>query len=251
MPTSTQKKSEKKKANLTFRRFEFKYHIPKQIADRIIPQMLNYMDYDPYVDEKEYYEVNSLYMDSHDFKSYHEKVDGIMNRKKLRVRSYTKGYDNESNMFAEIKRKSGEAILKDRIIIKGGDFKSFLENPFNLLKTEEYHGSFLNEFLYEYTSNNMKPVVLVSYKRKPFFSKFDRRFRVTFDYDLHVSKPNSHHFESEYDQIFHDIVIMEVKFNGALPKWFHDIIEMYNLQKDVFSKYCQGIEACYGLPAYF
>jgi len=237
--------------NLHFRRFEFKYHVPRAIADRIIPQMLNYMIWDEYSHCDDGYEVNSLYMDTSGFKCYHDKIDGIMNRKKIRIRVYDKNWDDDSSIFFELKRRSGEVILKDRYIIQGRDFKGFLNNPFSLLNKEEYKNDFLNEFLWEFNAYRMKPAVLVNYIRKPFFSKFDKQFRVTFDYNLSFAKPDGLNFNVYYEKIYHDLVIMEVKFNGAMPHWFHDIIEMYKLTKDTFSKYCAGIESKYGLPNYF
>ncbi len=239
------------KANLHFRRFEFKYHVPRAVADRIIPQMMNYMVWDEYTNGDDGYEVNSIYMEAPNLKSYHEKIDGIMNRKKLRVRSYSKIYSDDADLFFELKRRSGEVILKDRIIVKGRDFRVFVDDPFSLWGVEEYRGNFLNEFLYEYSSNVMSPFVAVSYRRKAFFSKFDRRFRVTFDYGLSFSKARGADFDIDYDLAYHDLVIMEVKFNGAMPKWFHDIIEVYSLTKLTFSKYCAGVEDSYGIPAYF
>ena len=249
--THSVKKSAPEKVNLHFRRFEFKYHVPRAIADRIIPQMLNYMIWDEYSDGDDGYRVNTLYMDSANFKCYHEKLDGLMNRKKVRIRSYNRDYQDDDNIFYELKRKSGEVILKDRIVVKGSDFRDFTDDPFKIWGVEEYRGNFLNEFLWEYSVNQMRPAVLVSYLRKAFFSKFDRRFRVTFDYDLSFAYPHGLKFETDYEKVYHDLVIMEVKFNGAMPKWFHEIIDAYGLTKDTFSKYCQGIDAKYGLPAYF
>lgn len=237
--------------NLHFRRFEFKYHVPRAMADRIIPQMMNYMQWDPYTGDDDYYYVHTLYMDSPELKCYHEKLDGIMNRKKVRIRSYERNYKGDTNIFFELKRRSGDVILKDRTIVKGEDFRNFAENPFELLKVEKYRGNFMNEFLWEYSVNRMKPVVLVNYKRKPFVSNFDRRFRVTFDYDLSFAHPCGFDFDADYEKVYHDLVVMEVKFNGAMPKWFHDIIEEYSLTKDTFSKYCAGIDARYGIPSYF
>ncbi len=240
----------KKIPQLSFRRFEFKYHLPLAVADRLIPQVMNYMNWDESVGEKDYYEVNSLYFDSRDFKCYHEKISGLMNRKKARIRTYSKILGPTSDIYFELKRKAGEVILKDRIIVKTKDSEKFSENPFSLCEIDEYRGNFLNEFLFEISMYQMKPVVLVSYKRKPFYSKFDKRFRVTFDYDLGFAKPNAFNFDADY-KMLHDFVIMEVKFNGAMPKWFHDIIEMYRLNKEPFSKYCAGVESVYGLPKYF
>lgn len=244
-------KTENKKPSLHFRRFEFKYHVPKAVADRLIPQMMNYMVWDDYSKGDEGYEVNTLYMDSPDFESYHDKLDGLMNRKKVRIRNYAKEYVANDDLFFELKRRSGEVILKDRIVVKGSDFKKFIENPFSLWKVEEYKGDFLEEFLYEFSINRMRPAVLVSYKRKPFFSRFDNRFRVTFDYDLSFAMPQGASFDGEYQVAYDDLVVVEVKFRGAMPKWFHEIIEMYGLTKYTFSKYCAGIETCYGLPTYF
>ncbi len=244
------------RANLHFRRWEFKYRVPIGIADRIIPQMLNYMDWDEYTVGDHGYEVNSLYLDSPRFKCYHEKLDGLQLRKKVRIRSYHRTIDKDSNLFFELKRKSGDVILKDRIIVKGEDYFGFLEDPFGLMKVEVYDKEFLNEYLYETSYNLMKPVVLVTYLRKAFVSRFDKRFRVTFDYNLSFATPEVSavggvDFDTDYERKYDDLVIMEVKFNGAMPKWFHDIIEMYGLRKDRFSKYCKGIEAQYGVPACF
>ena len=227
--------------------------MPIGIADRIIPQMLNYMDWDEYTQDDSGYEVNSLYLDSPRFKCYHEKLDGLQLRKKVRIRSYHKSINADSNLFFELKRKSGDVILKDRIVVKGEDYFGFLEDPFSLMKVEAYDKDFLNEYLYEISYNLMKPVVLVTYLRKAFVSRFDKRFRVTFDYNLSFAKPADpkSHFDVDYERKYDDLAIMEVKFNGAMPKWFHDIIEMYGLRKDRFSKYCKGIEAQYGVPACF
>ncbi len=231
-------------AKLHFRRFEFKYHLPRAIADRILPELMNYMIWDEYAEGDDGYEVTSLYMDSSDFACFHDKLDGVLTRRKLRVRSYGKGDD----VFFELKRRSGEVILKDRIIVGADAFADFVNDPFSLKGDED----FVNEFLYEFSSNNMKPSLLVNYKRKPFFSKFDPRFRVTFDYDLSFARPQGASFDGEYQVAYDDLVIMEVKFNGAMPRWFHHaVVEDYGLRKDTFSKYCAGIEDRYGIPSYF
>jgi SPX domain protein involved in polyphosphate accumulation len=241
----------KKKESLHFRRFEFKYHLPRKAAYRMIPQMLNYMDFDPYMKDEDGYEVTSMYLDSPDLKSYHEKVDGLMNRKKVRIRTYKKDWGPNEKMFFELKRRSGEVILKDRAIIPGSVMPQYFDDPFALQKLKDVDQNFINEFLWEETAHQMRPSVIVNYRRKAFYSKFDRNFRVTFDHDLAFGGPNKGSFDVDFIKPFPELVILEVKFNGAMPRWFHDIIDMYSLQKDVFSKFCAGIEAIYGEPDYF
>lgn len=238
------------KINLHFRRFEFKYPILRSIADRIIPEILNYMTWDEYAKNDEGYDVYSLYMDSFDMKCYNEKLDGLMNRKKLRIRTYCKNHEKD-NVFFEIKRKNGIVILKDRILVSKKDANLFMQDPFSILNNINYNKAFLNEFLWEFAKSTMSPKLIVNYKRRAFFGKSDPQFRVTFDYDLAFAKSNELNFDVEYDRSYSQIVIMEVKFNGAMPKWFHEIIEMYKLTQESFSKYCHGIDMTIGLPNFF
>ena len=47
------------KLKLHFQRFEFKYYLPKSKADKLIPALLNYLDWDPYIKElnTDFYQV--------------------------------------------------------------------------------------------------------------------------------------------------------------------------------------------------
>jgi hypothetical protein len=38
--------------------------------------------------------------------------------------------------------------------------------------------------------------------------------------------------------------VMEVKFRYHMPKWFHRLIQTYELKRVSFSKVCAGIEVC-------
>lgn len=235
--------------HLHFRRFEFKYHLPAAIADQIIPKLKEHMIWDPNANDDAGYIVNSLYLDSPDFQAYHDKIDGLMKRKKLRVRTYNQHPHQASAIFLEIKRKNGPIILKDRIVINQEQYQQFTANPFSLTQVDK--SNLTEEFLYEYSSKQMQPTAYISYCRKPFFAKYNPDFRVTLDYNITSTKTKSWNPIPKLPQNKPDIAILEVKFNGALPHWFHAIIEEYRLVKDIYSKYCTGIEQTYGLPKYF
>jgi len=237
--------------SLSFRRFEFKYHLPRALADRLVPQLLNYMDWDPFAQEKEFYRVNSLYWDSANFQAFHDKLDGYFERKKIRIRYYGDDFASASPHFFEIKRKKGDAILKNRMDVGIEDVVNFISDSASIKNLKCKDESFVDELLYEIFNKQLKPAVLVSYLRKPFISKFDSKFRVTFDYEIMVAQPTEELFVGHYKSVNDELVVMEVKFNGALPRWFHkEVIEMYSLQKDTFSKYCSGIESCYGFSQF-
>jgi len=230
------------KEKLHFRRFEFKYPLHKSLADLMIPELLNYMVFDSFASKDGSYEVLSLYLDSEKFKAYHEKLDGLKNRQKLRFRTYRDIFDFDSKIFCEVKKKQGPVVIKDRTVIDYVSMKKLLEGDLNFDLNNQ-------DFLYEMLKFNMSPSLLVQYKRLPLFAKSDQSFRVTLDYDLKFKPLRLKN--SEMKSFFENTLVLEVKFNGSMPAWFADLIRKYNLRQDSFSKYCSGIEACYGVPNSF
>lgn len=224
-----------------FKRYEIKYIIPTNISDRLLPQLLNYMQYDPYM-KGDYYEVISLYFDTLSLQFYHDKIDGLKDRRKFRFRTYSR--DGSSNIFLEIKRKTDSIILKDRIVLKKGFLDGLLVRH-DITKDYIVKGS--AKVLDEYTAFDqafgLVPQTLVAYKRKALHSKFDDRFRVTFDYDI-TCYDAKHGYFGQKNQITYKELVLELKFNNYLPKWFHTFIEMYQLERRAFSKYCTAIDKC-------
>lgn len=231
----------KKKFNLHFRRFEFKYFLPSEIVDLIIPKLLCYMDWDPYVDEHGSYQCTSLYLDTPGLKAYHEKEDGILNRKKLRIRTYADNIKSDTPLFFEIKRKSGDIVLKDRAVLSGSHLDDFLTDPLSVPQLNETQ-NFGNEFLFDYLHFGTRPTLAVRYQRRPLQSKFHTYFRVTFDSQLEFAVASDNRFPTEFEPYQNEYVIMEVKFNGTLPGWFYDIITLYQLKQSPACKYCFGID---------
>lgn len=236
-----------KEIALHFRRFEFKYIIPRRVAERMIPELLSFMAWDPYVITNDYYEVNSLYYDSLSFKNYYEKLNGIRDRAKPRIRAYYKETEKNENFFFEIKRKYGDIIVKDRSAVAKKDYIDFMNDKFrsyrqlSALKDNDE----MEDFLYLVERHQMRPVVLVAYKRKPLVGKKDPSFRVTFDYEIESAHPDGFKFEGNYRKVSGDFVVLEVKYNGTLPYWFYAIIEEYKLERGSYSKYCESIPVIY------
>lgn len=238
-----------KNLNLNFRRFEFKYPAPRSSIQEVTEQILNYMVWDEYAENDQGYEVYSLYFDCDEFSIFRDKLNGFKNRKKIRIRTYKNSDGNP--IFLEIKRKSGDIILKDRMLIENKHFEDFYRDVFSIFKLEKYRSDFCNEFVYEIAKNQLKPQTLIKYKRKAFFSKFDRNFRLTIDYDIAFGKVWGPTFDTDYKIADNDLALVEVKFNGAMPRWFHNILELCALTKDTFSKYGYGVVNEFGYPNYF
>ncbi len=232
------------KTKLHFRRFEFKYLMKKDTADKIIPALMQYMDLDPYIVDsgKNYYTINSLYYDTSGFGCYREKIAGTSKRKKFRLRYYNT-LKSDSYVFIEIKRKVDSVVIKDRVQLSQDETKDIFVNNNYSKYLNRGDDATLNEFVWAKLMNSMTPKVNVKYDRRPLVAKCDNKFRVTFDYNLRASKTDwltgQEYSEKE---VMPGYLVLELKYNDFLPIWFYDIIKKFNLQRVAFSKYCNCLE---------
>jgi hypothetical protein len=83
---------------------------------------------------------------------------------------------------------------------------------------------------------------LIDYQRRPYVSRFDPDFRLTFDSELQATQTDRL-FPRNTDRsrrVVPGKTVMEVKFRHHLPSWFHRIIQGYELRRLSFSKICEG-----------
>jgi len=233
------------KPTLHFQRFEFKYPLHKPTAERIIPDLLKHMDFDPFVlDKKEkFYIVNSLYFDNEGYACYFEKESGEKFRKKFRFRIYGDEAGEETPIFAEIKRKNNVLVIKDRAVLSKKEALDMISGR-GVLGTKGRDKEVLEEFLWNKGYNCLVPKIVVRYKRKPLIAKQDENVRVTFDYDIQA-KPASWFNKGNYfwKNVLPGSMILEIKYNNILPFWLHEIIQKYELERVAFSKYTNSVRA--------
>lgn len=235
---------------LSFKRYEFKYHlIPKEVGFLIEDLLENNMVWDPFVERAadKNYMVTSLYFDSPGLKCYYDKIHGLKDRYKLRLRIYDDLLKEGKSVFLEIKRKIDMVILKDRIVLP---YKNYID----IFEKEEYGGSsfifserdraVLDEFMGKKYRLSMSPAVLVRYRRKPLVGAFNDRVRITFDSTIEATTTNNLRLGNNFEPVAPGTVVMEVKFDNSLPHWFSKIIYKYQLDRRPFSKYCGAIETC-------
>ncbi|OHA08581.1 MAG: hypothetical protein A3B37_01790 [Candidatus Sungbacteria bacterium RIFCSPLOWO2_01_FULL_59_16] len=237
------------KLSVHFQRFEFKYHLSPIQASRIAGELLaSHMKPDPTVEAapERRYTVTSLYFDSPDWKCWRENESGERRRFKLRIRSYAPAPDPGTLVFLEIKRKDDAVVTKDRVALPYGVYREIFEerrDPFALLG----YGAFLgeqavrDEFLWRMARFSMRPVALIRYERLPLVGRHHERFRVTFDSGIAVNAGSALAAPDLFLPVFAGKTVMEVKFNNALPHWFHRILQRHGLQRRKFSKYYNGV----------
>tara|TARA_Y100000996_G_C22461755_1_gene618372 strand:+ start:197 stop:790 length:594 start_codon:yes stop_codon:yes gene_type:complete len=161
--------------------------------------------------------IESLYFDNQNLQTYNDSIEGMVPRKKIRIRNYPSSDDHK--YYYEIKNSSVEGRYKTRKII---DKKAFEEIKKVGIFDEQY-GLCL-------------PKIYVKYLRE-YFKVKDVRISVDTNIQYRDYKTNF--------QISDDRVIAELK--TSINKDVDELIKDFPIQRIRFSKYCFGMEKLYQL----
>ena len=156
--------------------------------------------------------INSCYFDNDNLTLFHESEEGVMPRKKIRIR----WYDKVMSFTKEIKTSSIE-----------GRFKSLKKNP-----KLKHLDDVLNSQYFDSSYGILKPSLLVSYERQYFSFKL---LRITFDRNISYRylKYNSEVIAKENE------TVMEVKTPiDCSDDYIKNIITQ---PTERFSKYSRGL----------
>lgn len=234
-------------------RYEYKYIVPKSKEALLRKMILPFVRLDSFAATRENHEytVRSIYFDTPDYRHYFEKVEGIKNRKKLRIRGYNNIEDGRGDIFFEIKRKYEIPIYKNRsrttfdhvlrLFDQGGAISSLME-----AQKSQKHRDDAQRFFYQLHLHKMRPVVLIVYEREAFQGVHDDTIRITFDKNLRSGsfpKIENLYEENRLKSVMRDYFILEVKFNDYFPSWMGPIIACLGLKRESASKYVMGIDA--------
>ena len=237
----------------TFNRFELKYLLSLQQAERVKTDLQRYVVSDEHGRSSGRYALSSLYYDSPGLRCYRENEDGLKFRRKLRLRHYETGavFTDESPVFLEIKQRYDRVTQKRRTVLPYhaalrlcNDRQIPDHGPDDRALIEEVY-----VFLWQC---NLRPASIVRYDRQAFVgTEYDRGLRVTFDTSLsfQAQELHLHQAPSDLPMLPANRVVMEIKVNERIPFWLTEMIATHNLRRIGFSKYCRSIRAARGIPA--
>lgn len=232
-------------------RFEKKYLVPNVQLEALRERFLPFLRPDTFAGLEKFgypeYTVRSIYFDSQDKKTLDEKIAGIEERKKLRIRGYDSFQEN-AQVFLEVKRKIGNRIYKNRSLIPFSKTDEVLQfGPdagLTALLHEQNHYDDALRFLYQLKKNNMTPLNLIVYEREAYHGKYNSDLRITFDKNIRSQIfPSIKDLfnESSLTYIWEDHFILEVKyFDPPMPGFVKTIIEDFKLQSQALSKFTEG-----------
>jgi hypothetical protein len=233
-------------------RYERKYLVSNSAMNDLRKKIIPFVKPDIYAEKENgltQYTVRSIYYDSPVFHSYYEKIEGLKDRKKLRIR----GYDHfapDNLVFLEIKRKLENRIAKNRSRIAFNSLPEFLETGnLSLLKCDPDNTREIEDasrFMFNMKRYCQQPANLVVYEREPYHGKFDHGVRITLDKNIRSS------LNPRLDQLYEDPglkylweqhFILEIKyFTDNMPSWARAIIDHFGLRHEALSKYAMGLD---------
>ena len=185
------------------------------------------------------YLVRSLYFDAVDYQAYQEKVTGVANRIKLRIRTYAIARDEKSIVKIEIKTRMGQRVGKFSEVIPLRSYDAFLTRRCWF----DEAGATAKEFRRLVLLRDLRPKVLVDYQREALIPRDGSDVRITFDHDLRFAQsavlfaPTLRTYSARPKH-----VIMEIKVPDQPPPWLQSVARKYNLRSAPNSKYAQAIE---------
>ncbi len=185
------------------------------------------------------YAIRSLYMDSLDRASYFEKLDGVLLRRKFRIRVYL---PDLSKRNLEIKGRFGDRIFKRKAALTQKQYEAIISghNP-----DPEGNDEVLREYWVRRAQKRMSPLVNIDYVRTAYFGRSDSSVRITFDADIRAMAARSLDttLAASVPVFPRGAEVLEIKFDNLMPFWVHGIVKKYSLQNLAVSKYCLGVDS--------
>jgi len=181
------------------------------------------------------YLVSSLYFDDYNQCAFFDKVSGIRDRKKFRVRVYN--YQSDV-IKLERKIRRGYVTEKSHIRISKEEYDTLLRGDVSFLRHK--NEVVAKDFYLYYRTKNLRPRVVVEYRREALIYKYGD-VRITFDSLLKAGVFRKDLFSNRYmiSAIPQDQIILEVKYTGYFPDVIRNMIQTDNLQWQSISKYAK------------
>ena len=183
------------------------------------------------------YLVRSLYFDTVRDQDYGEKLDGLHERKKIRLRIY----DPKTKVVKlEIKEKIGENQRKRSLLVTKDEAQAFIRGDFGALL--HYEVPFAQELYGILSLGCYRPKCIVEYRRKAYVASTNQT-RLTFDYELGATEANLDLFSNQLQTrpiAPVGSVVFEVKYDHFLLTYIRDLIHSCNKTESAMSKYCMG-----------
>lgn len=221
-------------------RVEKKYAVSERLAERVLEWSAGFLKRDRGLDEQR---VTTLYLDTPSLTFYHAHLDREADRFKLRIRGY--GDPPGDTVYAEIKRKAGDLVRKDRAELSFAMLSAILDDQ----HLEAACSPAVHEFVKTLSSFGAGPWTLVSGLRNALREHTaDGELAVTADRQL-IFQPTSRYSLAGDPTAWrplmlphHASAIVELKYVNQPPDWMATLMAELKPHRVRFSKYGAAIQ---------
>lgn len=215
-------------------RNEFKFFISPHQRFVITQKLKGLIQLDENVSESGEYHIRSLYFDDIQNTALHEKLGGVRDRAKYRIRIYNQ---SDHVIHFEKKIKFRDFIAKVKEPLTREMYDQIIVGNYEVLK--ETNKPLLLEIYSQMKNKFLRPVVIVDYVREPYVYKYGN-VRITFDKQLRTGLTSTDIFDPDLKPIpalDDEKIILEIKYDEYLPHTIQAALQLEGLNRTSASKY--------------
>ncbi|MCG3088002.1 polyphosphate polymerase domain-containing protein [Sporosarcina cyprini] len=215
-------------------RNELKYYVHIQEYLILREKLSAVLPLDIHSSTREGYGIRSLYFDGIHDHSLYDKINGIFNREKYRIRIY-----NESDQVINLERKSkfGNYIYKEAAPLSRVEYDQILRGEYDILRGSDH--TLHRDFHAALAFRRFRPVAITDYEREAYTQEWGN-VRITFDKRLAAGVNGNDLFDPGLilqEALGSEQTIMEVKFDDFLPDQIRRILQLQHMARSAISKY--------------
>ncbi len=197
------------------------------------------------------YVVHSTYFDTPDLQSYDSRLNRCRVRRRVRARTYGKPGDR-APVFFELKRKLDDQVIKSRAKVGDADTWARVgDKPWVTFAASapEASARVAHRFCNVIEQFGLIPVTSVHYDREVYVDPRPEYPKVRLTIDRHITAsvrppPNNLYPEPDLELFAPEWLVLELKFDGAQPRWMRQIVRDLGLVAESVSKFGLSVARC-------
>jgi hypothetical protein len=232
-------------------RYEHKFLVPVRQADEIRHLIAPFCTLDPFSQSAptHRYLVTSLYLDTPHLGFYRQSELAAPHRLKLRVRRYGDAL-GASPIFLEVKERFEDVTVKQRTLVTAKDWLARARGGGGLSAAER-------AFVVRRDRYRAQPILLIRYEREAWRGTLEAYARVTFDARVQYQRVDTL-AEGGWSLVgdgggwgacddvetldeTEPCILVEIKFERAVPRWMVGVMRSLELVRRGYSKYGVGV----------
>ena len=213
-------------------RHEYKYNLSQGDYLNLRTRLRAALSPDPHAGPTGEYLIRSVYFDNADDKALREKLDGVNQREKFRVRYYN---GDPSYIALEKKSKVNGLCHKTGCLLAAEEADRIFHGDTAWMKNCGRAAA--AELCVKMESQQLRPRIIVDYTREPFIFPAGN-VRITLDRDIRSGAFCPDLLEKQVVTLpTGGDVLLEVKYDEFLPEFIRNIVQLGDRRAGAFSKY--------------